>query len=176
MRRENREGERAFFIPADWHADRRRGVGAMLRVRNEQDFIEPCLRSIAGFFDEILLVLNQSTDATEARARALGLPHLRVLSYPFELAPNGPGHDEGPDDSVREIAYFYNWCLAQTATRHVCKWDGDMVALPALDAGLKRRVLRSNLVAFDHGFARITSADLFTSTATKGVVGDGGVV
>lgn len=148
MIRRNREGNTDYDLPHDWFSGRKPGVSAMLRVHNEEEFIGPALLSIAPFFDELLLVLNRSTDRTRQIAEGLNLPHLRILDYPFELFPNGPGHDEYPDDSLQEISYFYNWCLCQTTRQVVCKWDGDMVALPHLNVGLKRRVERAKTLSF----------------------------
>lgn len=52
-----------------------------------------------------------------------------VAAYPFDSYPLGPGHDACPADSVYSSAYYYNWALSQTTRTHVCKWDGDMVAM-----------------------------------------------
>jgi hypothetical protein len=46
------------------------------------------------------------------------------------------------------LAAFYNWCLEQTRFSHVCKWDGDMIALPAL-ASARRLAADHDVVMFD---------------------------
>jgi len=146
MQLENAEGIADYFIRCDWHAGRRRGISAFLRVKDEEEFIEPCLLSIKDFFDEIVIALNDCTDSTPQIIEGLALPTVRTYDYPFKLHHNGPGHDAIPANSVHDNAYYYNWLLSKTRFSHVCKWDGDMVALPALYRGVRRLVLCSNVV------------------------------
>jgi hypothetical protein len=147
----NSERLTEFAIPADWHTNRKRGISAFLRVKDEEEFIRPCLVSIHRFFDEIVIALNNCTDRTPEIIRQtcdeLGVDHVRIYDYPFQLHHNGPGHDDIPEDSVHDNAYFYNWTLSKTTRSHACKWDGDMVALDILDMRFARRVLRHNVVS-----------------------------
>lgn len=138
LHRTNREGHGAWNIP-DLYGPRRPGISAMVRLKDEETFVTPALRSIAPLVDEIVAVVQPSTDATvEILLRRLAeLPHLRMLYYPWESRPNGPGHDAHPADSVHDRSFFYNWCLAQTRHQYVLKWDGDMVALPGLGGQLR---------------------------------------
>ena len=104
----------------------------MVRVRNEEQKISHCLRSILGVFDEIVLVDNGSDDATASIVRNLaptapGGDRLTMLSYPHRLARFGPEHGATPEDSVHSAVYFTNWALSHCSYRYVCKWDGDMV-------------------------------------------------
>ena len=127
----NREGNRAF----DFHLPRARpttGVSAMVRVKNEGQKIEHCLRSILPMFDEIVVVDNASSDRTVSIVRDLisaADPNgkIRLHSYPFSLARFGPEHDETPSDSLHSAVYYTNWALSRCSRRYVCKWDGDMV-------------------------------------------------
>src|SRR5262245_62077557 len=50
-----------FILRDSWRRD---GVSAILRVKNEADKIYYCLHSIIRFFDEIILVDNNSEDRT----------------------------------------------------------------------------------------------------------------
>jgi glycosyltransferase involved in cell wall biosynthesis len=142
----NHEQRADFNIRPDWYADRPTGISAFIRVQNEETFIAACLLAVKDFFDEILIALNNCTDATSEIIAELALPNVRVVEYPFTLHRTGPGHDDVPENSLRAHCYYYNWLLAQTRFSHACKWDGDNVALPCVDAHLKEVVLRSNVV------------------------------
>jgi predicted O-methyltransferase YrrM len=142
----NHEGREDFNIPPDWHAARPPGISAFIRVRNEEVFIAACLLAVKDFFDEILVALNNCTDATQEIIAGLALPNVRVVEYPFPMHHNGPGHDDIPADSLHDNSYYYNWLLAQTRFSHACKWDADMIALPCMDARLREMVLASNVV------------------------------
>jgi hypothetical protein len=125
-------------------------MSAMLRVKNEQQSIAWCLQSIFSIFDEIVVALQNSTDDTERIIRDLRMPNVRLLHYPFDSHPNGPGHDSHPADSVYSRSYFYNWTLAQTTRQWACKWDGDMVAMDDFAANLRPAVTEADVVSF-HG-------------------------
>ena len=83
MHLKNVEAAEAYFISEDWHSIRKPGIAAMLRVKDEEEFIKPCLVSIKDFFDEIVIALNCCTDNTPKIIAELNLPQVRVLEYPF---------------------------------------------------------------------------------------------
>lgn len=107
------------------------GLSAMIRLRNEAEWIIPSLESIAGWVDEIVITLQgDQTDGTDLLVEdwAKDRDNVFIYSYPFLSYPNGPGHDKQPRGSLHERAMFYNWSLAKTRFSHVMKHDGDMVA------------------------------------------------
>lgn len=108
---------------------KRRGVSALLRVKNEQDKIYHCLASIYPIFDEIVFVDNGSEDKTLEIVRAFTdkQAKIRLYSYPFHIARCGPEHFNTPAHSVHSLCYYYNWSLSKCSFNYVCKWDGDMV-------------------------------------------------
>lgn len=129
---ENIEGLTDWNIPRDFWKGRKPGLSAMIRLKNEAEFLEASVESIIGWHDEVLLILQgEQSDDTPLIAEALRRKYpekIRILEYPFDSLVNGPGHDLQPRGSVYERAYFYNWCLAQTTRTFANKWDGDMVA------------------------------------------------
>lgn len=146
MIRTNREGYTDYDIDPDWHADRDRGLSAMLRVGNEEEWIGPCLESILEFFDEIVITID-CDDRTLDVIETFDSPKIQVYEYPFDINPNGPGHDEYPADSVHDRAYYYNWSLSKTTLTHVSKWDADMLLLPEYaTAEFRETVLSANVV------------------------------
>jgi glycosyltransferase involved in cell wall biosynthesis len=127
----NREGLSEYDFRL-YRSRARPGVSAMVRVKNEEQKIAHCLRSILGVFDEVVLVDNGSDDATASIVREFqdtpeGAAQIRLLSYPHRLARFGPEHGDTPEDSVHSAVYFTNWALSHCSYRFVCKWDGDMV-------------------------------------------------
>lgn len=133
----NREGLEEWNIPEHHLTRRKLGLSAMVRLKDEETWIGPCLQSILPWFDEIVCVLQPCTDATEAVIRTFDSPKIVIRHYPFDSYPMGPGHDQCPADSVSASAYYYNWSLAQTTRTHVCKWDGDMVAMDWLGGRIR---------------------------------------
>lgn len=140
----NQEGHAAFDV-RPLREVRQPGLSAMFRVRNEAAWIAPAIESVLGWCDEVVVALQPCDDETPAILEGFGAA-IRVLPYPFELRPMGPGHDRCPEISVHATSYYYNWTLAHTSCTHVAKWDGDMVAMdwlgdelhPLLDAGHDR--------------------------------------
>lgn len=151
---ENIEGLAEWSIrPAFWEG-RRPGLSAMLRVKNEAEFLEASVASILDWHDEIcIFVQGEQEDDTWRVACGLlsaGDPgcKVKVFHYPFESVHNGPGHHLQPRGSVHERAWFYNWCLAQTSCEFVSKWDGDMVAHDWLGGRVREAMSRHAGVYF----------------------------
>lgn len=146
MIRQNREGYDEYKIDPEWHADREHGVSAMLRVGNEEEWIGPCLDSIIEFFDEVIVTIN-CEDRTLEIIEMFDSPKIDVYEYPFDINPNGPGHNEYSADSVHDRAYYYNWSLSKTTKTHVSKWDADMIMLPEYATGeFRQSVLDNNII------------------------------
>lgn len=130
---------------------RPKGLSAFVRCKNEEEYIIPSLLSGYRVFDEIVLVLNNSLDSTRELASGLleRYPKIRILDYPNECSPIGPGYIDAvckiPESS---LALYYNWCTANTRFSHVCKWDGDMIATPVFE-GVREFLGTHDVIAFD---------------------------
>ncbi len=123
------------FRPADLKVDARRpGIGAFLRVRNGADFVERTILSHIDFFDEIVAVHSQCTDATPDILARLEQAHgekLRVFHYTDRVFPPGSdGHAATPPSSPASMVNYSNFALAMTTTRTVTKLDDDHLAIP----------------------------------------------
>ena len=107
--------------------------------------------SVVRVFDEIVVILNQSTDGTRELVQQLACkqPRIRLLNYDQECAPAGAGYMQmvcaAPS---RSLAKFYNLCMEQTTYSHICKWDGDMIALPTIER-VRTLVGSHDVVIFD---------------------------
>lgn len=113
-------------------------ISAMMRVKNEEQFLRASVESILPLVEEVVLVDNASTDATPQIARELARRHpdkVRLFTYPYSVARVGAENQELAATaegrrSPRLLANYYNWCLQRCRMNFVLKWDGDMVATP----------------------------------------------
>lgn len=134
MRFRNREGFVAYDFALrgkTW----KKGVSAMLRVKNEEGKILYCLSSILDVFDEIVLVDNGSTDSTLELVKRFKRDRdhrdkISLFSYPFQIVRCGDENRNAPEDSVHTSAYYYNWSLSKCRYSYVFKVDADMVVVP----------------------------------------------
>ena len=121
-----------------------RTISAMVRVRDEEQFLEVAIRSIADLVDEIVIVDNLSSDKSPQIIDALWkeLPgRVRPYHYPHEIRRVGRENWELSDrepDSPNLSSSYYNWCLARCTCPWVLKWDGDMIALDVFADSLER--------------------------------------
>jgi len=109
--------------------DRPNGISAVVRVKGEEEWVEPCLRSIRDFADEVVLLDNGAAPATRRAvesARAVLGPRLRVEACP-EL----------------DLFEMSNLGLVRARFRWTIRWDADFVAHTsgALDIAHLRRYL-----------------------------------
>ena len=90
------------------------GISAIVRAKDEEEWIEASIRSIVGFADQIVVGDNGSIDATPGILRRLsgelsGL--VEALSFP-----------------EADIAALTNALIARTRYRWIIRWDADFVA------------------------------------------------
>jgi len=113
--------------------DRPNGISAVVRVRGEEEWLEPCLRSIEAFADEIIVLDNGAAPATAAslaRVRDHLGARLRVDHCP-EL----------------DLFALSNRGLDTARLRWVVRWDADFVARTEGEHDIRR--LREFLLALD---------------------------
>jgi hypothetical protein len=123
------------------------GVSAIVRVKNEEEWIEPSLLSVSDAVDELVVVDNGSTDRTPEILARLS----RALSPKVKLFFR-PGLDHV------DLTAF---ALAQASFRWALKWDGDFVARttgPCAIRHLRERVL--TLPPARHFHVRLTCVEL----------------
>ena len=137
------------------------GLSAMIRVKDEAEYLERSVESIINWMDEVVICLQgEQSDRSSIIAETLANKYpdkIMVYCYPFNSFPNGPGHDKQKLNSAYERAYFYNWCLSKTTRQYVCKWDGDMIALDG--AGVQIREQLGTV-----GFMCLTGSEMVSET------------
>lgn len=125
----NVEGLQEFDIPDSLTIPVSSGVGAMMRIGSDEEFIVPCLLAVKDFFDEFVIIYNKTHSRTRELIDAIGLSGLHTYEYPFDIAFRGEAHVKTPVNSLHHSAYYYNWCLSKVRSEWVAKWDGDNIAL-----------------------------------------------
>lgn len=139
----NIEGKIEFDISDNLTNFSSSGVCAMMRLKDEEEFIVPCLLAVKDFFDEFVIVYNNTQDKTRELINAVKLPNLHTYEYPFELAFRGIDHTQISVNSLYHAAYYYNWCLSKVRSKWVAKWDGDNIALSNFQE--TRKLINANL-------------------------------
>jgi hypothetical protein len=114
---------------------KRPGISAIVRLRNEGEFGWAALTSIQPFFDEIVIVYNDSADRTSQIVAEFARAHprqVRAYHYVPRVAPRGSrDHRTTSVRDPRSLVYYYNFALSRATCRVRCKWDGDEIAEPA---------------------------------------------
>ncbi len=134
-------------------------ISAMIRVRNEREFLYAAVQSIADVVDELVIVDNLSTDGTQLIVEALRKEYGEKLLhyvYPFDVRKVGRESAELASTwrgrrSPHLSATYYNWCLQRCTEPYVLKWDGDMIATERLYAALREWRGSSRAVALFRG-------------------------
>ena len=109
---------RAGLIPPP---SRPQGISAIMRVWNENTWLEDSIGSVKDFVDEIVAVDTGSTDGSLETLKkiALGEKKLKVFSFA----------GKAPWD-------FSNFAIERTNYRWIMKWDPDFIAAPGVQGGL----------------------------------------
>lgn len=118
-----------FYLP---YENKKTGVSAFIRMKNEEQKIFYCLKSIINVFDEIIVIDNQSEDDSLQIVRDFQDKYdyqnkLKILTYPFKLSLFGSGYDSTPENSIYSFTYYTNFTLSNCSFKFACKWDADMV-------------------------------------------------
>jgi glycosyltransferase involved in cell wall biosynthesis len=119
---------------------RHKTFSAMIRVRNEEEYLEPCIRSIVELVEEIVVVDNMSDDRSPAIVADLQHEFpgkIRSYEYPHRIARVGSENVElyeskGGKDSPSLLANYYNFCVSKCTQSFILKWDGDTIATARL--------------------------------------------
>lgn len=121
-----------------------KSISAMLRVKNEQEYLREAVLSIIDLVEEVVIVDNGSTDATPQIIADLSEKYpekVRSFIYPHQVARYGEENQrlastpEGRK-SPALLKNFYNWCVNKCTHPFILKWDGDTIATSALAEAL----------------------------------------
>ena len=122
------------FNPASLSTRRPPGISAYMRVKNEQQFVRLAIESHLPFYDEIVAVYNDCTDATPQILHDLAAKYpqkIKVFHYLPKVVPVATKeHTQTPTESVHSTANYYNYALSKCTYRVAVKLDADHLAIP----------------------------------------------
>lgn len=142
--------------------NRRKKITAMIRVKNEAEFLSPSVLSMAHLVDEIVIIDNLSTDKTPevaARLKRDLSAKVQVYAYPHEVARMGEDYhalQRKDANSPGLLHNYYNWCLSKCQMPFIMKWDGDMIAMDEFASALEK-FKTGGFLQFDFGGHNISS-------------------
>jgi glycosyltransferase involved in cell wall biosynthesis len=145
--RKNLEHKKEFYISSNRWRHKPSGITAVMRVQNEESYLEAAIISALRLADEVICVDNGSVDRTLEIAKfvARNDKRVRVYEYPFICFESGPSHIKKPPNSVHSRSYFYNWCFSLARFSHAWKWDGDQVLSQAVGSIEKDYILNHDI-------------------------------
>ncbi|AFZ47933.1 glycosyl transferase family 2 [Cyanobacterium stanieri PCC 7202] len=118
-----------FYLP---YENNKKGVSAFIRMKNEEQKIYYCLKSIIDVFDEIIVIDNQSSDhslkiVTDFKQEYDINNKIKIFNYPFRVARCGDENESTPENSIHSRAYYDNYALSQCSFKFAFRWDADMI-------------------------------------------------
>lgn len=147
--------EHPSFQTSDFDPRRRApGISAIVRLKNEAQFVAQSVTSILPFADDVVITFNDCTDATPEIVADLARRHpeqIRAYEYVPHVFPSGSDEQRTlPPDHINSFVFYNNFALSR-ARRRVCfLWDGDQVAIPQAFERLVHqiRTLKPNMPAW----------------------------
>ena len=122
------------FDPASLSAARPPGISAFLRIKNGAEFVRLAVESHIDFYDEIIAVYNDCTDATPQILHDLATKYpqkIKVFHYlPKVVATRTKEHAQTAAESVHSSANYSNYALSKTTYNTATKLDDDHLAIP----------------------------------------------
>ena len=147
------------------------GVSGLMRVRNERDFIKPCIESCIDALDELVIVYNDCTDGSEEeieKMRAIYHSKIKVFKYPHRIYGVNLTKEEYeyakslPEDSPHLLCSYYNYALSKIEFKYAIKIDADQIYFSKVLTEYCNicRSQKSNTSAFDRFIGRIAQIHL----------------
>lgn len=140
-----------YYLTKHFYKNRKHGLSAIMRIKNDEKWIFYAVTSIIDFVDEIIVVLQNCTDKTEEIIRSINSSKIKIFYYPFESFPISKYHKNYLKNSVFNKAYYYNYALTKSSYTYVWKWDGDHAAFEHRVAEL-RKIIDKNEFDIIHYF------------------------
>lgn len=120
------------------------GISAIVRLRNESEFLNLSLSSIIPYMDEIIIVYNNCDDDTPqivAEWAKREPEKIKAFHYvPVVFPPGSSEYLSLPTTHPSSLIHFYNFALSKISYSICTKWDGDMVAVGSQLSDLIKKV------------------------------------
>lgn len=109
------------------------GISAYARLKNASDFLWESIESVIEYFDEIILVENNSSDNTWEICKKLQqkFPEkIKIFQYSYEVFPLfSEEFARCPENSVHNFAYMSNFALSKVSYKYALKIDDDGILI-----------------------------------------------
>ena len=110
------------------------GLSGIMRIKNEEQFIEQCIESCISALDELIIVYNDCTDNSVAiieRKQKEYPDKIKIYEYPYKVYGANLTKEEYeyakslPDDSPNLLCNYYNFALSKVTCEYAMKIDAD---------------------------------------------------
>lgn len=115
-------------------------VSGLMRVRNEEEYLEASIDSVIEALDELIICYHACTDQTPAileRKQKEYPVKIRLFHYTPQIYSHGLTLEEFdyvynlPDDSPHLLSTYYNYTLSKATYRYAVKIDADQIYFKA---------------------------------------------
>lgn len=112
------------------------GVSGLMRVRNEEEYVEASIDSVIDVLDELIICYQECTDRTpeilerkrKEYPRKIKLYYYAPKVYAHDLTPDEYAYAYSlPDDSPHLLSSYYNYTLSKATYRYAVKIDADQI-------------------------------------------------
>lgn len=125
-------------------------ISWIARLKNAWDFLYKCIESHINFYDEIILVNNNSTDNTEKVCKKLQKKYpkkIKYFKYEYDVYPAwSKKHKNTPSNSIHSLAYYYNWSFSKSSYCYVWKIDDDNYMIKEKLKNLRNYILKNKKI------------------------------
>ena len=120
----------------DFDRPRPIGVSGILRMMNDEEFLESSIESCVNCLDELIVVYNETSPESLGiinRMKCKYPDKIRVYKYLPKLYNGNLSQEEFdaakklPPDSIHLLANYYNYALSKCRYRYVMKIDSDQI-------------------------------------------------
>jgi glycosyltransferase involved in cell wall biosynthesis len=113
-----------------------KGISFIVRVRNEENNIEECIRSLFNLTipHEINIILHCCTDNTESIVKKLSEEKSNINIYKYDKKLSRAGYENLATDETSEHSFvkYSNYCFKTGKYFWLFKWDADFIASSGL--------------------------------------------
>lgn len=112
------------------------GVSGLMRVKNDEEFVEACIESCIEALDELVIVYNDCSDTTPnilEKERQKYPDKIRIFEYKDKVYAVNLTKEEFdyaqtlPDNSPHLLCNYYNFALSKVSYKFAVKIDADQI-------------------------------------------------
>ena len=112
------------------------GVSGLLRIKNDEEFIQACVDSCIDALDELIITYNDCTDNSEEVIDYVKNKYpnkIKVYKYLPHIQSSNLTEDEYnhlisiPENSTQLLSNYYNYALSKSSYKYVMKIDADQI-------------------------------------------------